>query len=158
MCFLIINLTNNVIPITRTTLEKVELLPHKPFLLETMHNPEINFWRNCTDIRFKIMSEATEIDRYLKVLENQAKNNTATETVKVTDNKVEPEEVPVVTDVSLSNKEVKVEETPTLTTYTEEELVGMKVTELKNIAQQLNIKLTNNVNKATIIQTILDNQ
>lgn len=156
MRFLIINLTNQKIPITRTTLEKVVLIPHKPYLLETMHNPEINFWMNCADTRFRVISNATEISRYMQVLENQAKNNTAESNVVENITEVKPDAVTITNEVVSENTEVKGEVESHK--YTEEELVAMKVTDLKNLANSLNIQLPSGANKATIIETIIANQ
>ena len=73
MIFVIINRTDKVIPITRTSMEKVNLLPHKPYVLETLHTPEIHFWQHCTDSRLVVMTDANTIERYLRVLKNQEK-------------------------------------------------------------------------------------
>ena len=170
MRFVIINLTNAVIPITRTNMQKANLIPHKPFLLETMHTPEIKFWQSCTDPRFRILSDSTEIDRYLKVVANQAKNNTAnTENVVSTQtdttpqpepeqNTIEPQPVTEIPNDVVENEvkeEVVEEETKT---YTGEQLAEMKVAELKVIASELNITIPSSTNKAGIIDLILKNQ
>ena len=82
MRLIIINLTDKIVPITRTNLQKVNLPPHQPYVLDTLHNPEIKFWQNCTDPRFKIISNPTEIDRYLKVVSNRDKTKIATEKIE----------------------------------------------------------------------------
>ena len=159
MRFVIINLTNTVIPITRTNMQKANLIPHKPFLLETMHTPEIKFWQSCTDPRFRILSDSTEIDRYLKVVANQAKNNTAnienvTPTQKDVTPQPEPEqnttepqpvtEIPNNVVVNEVKEEVVDEETKT---YTGEQLTEMKVAELKryiNTSSLMTVAYTGN--------------
>ena len=166
MRFVIINLTDRVIPITRTNMEKVILAPHKPYVLETMHTPEIKFWQSCTDSRFKVMTDSATIDRYLKVLKNQENVSTVkvdtsvenkaeikveninTEDVKVVEEPIKSDAVTPKTDV------VETENTK----YSEEQLIGMKVTELKSLAAQLGIALPNNANKSLIIETIYNNQ
>lgn len=162
MRFLIINLTNQKIPITRTTMEKVVLLPHKPYLMETMHNPEINFWMNCTDTRFRIISNNTEISRYMQVLDNQAKNNTAetTDTDKGVI-EVKPEAVTVMNETvseEIAEEIVDNTQVESVVEYTEDNLIKMKVADLKDLANSLNIQIPNGANKATIIETIIANQ
>lgn len=173
MRFVIINLTDRVIPITRTNMEKVILAPHKPYVLETMHTPEIKFWQSCTDSRFKVMTDSATIDRYLKVLKNQENVST----VKV-DTPVEKQEVKIENKAeikveNINTEDVEVVEEPVKsdavtpktdvvetenTKYSEEQLIGMKVTELKSLAAQLGIALPNNANKSLIIETIYNNQ
>jgi len=168
MRFVIINLTDRVIPITKTNMEKVNLAPHKPYVLETMHTPEIKFWQNCTDSRFKVMSDPNVIDRYLRVLKNQEEATTK-QTAVEQPKKVETSKVEV---NNTDTNNIKVEEpiksnavTPEAvvvenesTKYTEEQLIGMKVTELKSLAAQLGIALPANANKSLIIETIYNNQ
>lgn len=150
MRFLILNLTDRPIPITRTNMKKVTLEAHKPYLLETMHTPEINFWQKCTDRRFKILTNATEIDRYLKVVANQAnisKESNAVTTINT------PAETKISNETEVVNKEQD-----NKTVYAESDLVSMKVVELKELASSLKIQLPANANKATIITTIMENQ
>ena len=180
MRFVIINLTNKVIPITRTDAQKVNLIPHKPYVMETMHNPEIKFWQSCTDARFKIISNPTEIDRYLKVLANQVKHNTANNVV--TDNsaipqsenkevvEVTPKAEPVINEVNKVEEVVSVtEQSDAVTTnnnvevnevnrYSADDLVVKKVVELKAIASELNIAFPSSTNKAGLIDLILKAQ
>lgn len=148
MIFVIINKTDRVIPITRTNMEKVNLEPHKPYVLETVHNPEIRFWQNCTDGRFAIISDTVSIERYLRVLSNQEKNNTA---------KTETKQTQAVTninnDVAVNTKEENINKT----IYTEAQLMALKVADLKTILTSMNVTIPN-TNKAGLVELILNNQ
>ena len=155
MIFVIINRTDKVIPITRTSMEKVNLLPHKPYVLETLHTPEIHFWQHCTDSRLVVMTDTNTIERYLRVLKNQEKNNTAPQqaqpvTITNTDVTVAPE---------VNNEAVNepVEEVVN-TKYTEEQLVALKVVDLKAILTEMDVTIPTSINKAGLVQLILDNQ
>lgn len=165
MNFLILNLTNNPIPITRVNMEQVIVNPHKHYLLETVHRPEINFWQNCTDGRFRVIVDQKAIDRYLKVIHNQEVNNTSTVTAKV-DNVVTESSKTVTKEESVDNtvsdNNVSVNEN-TITDevidvskikYTEESLLDMKVTELRELAATNNVAVPTNCNKATLVTTL----
>ncbi len=145
MIFVIINRTDKVITITRTNMEKVNLVPHKPYVLETVHNPEIRFWQNCTDNRFAILSDTATIQRYIRVLDNQEKNTAA---------KTETKQTQAVTN---TNNDVAVDTKVEKTIYTEAQLMALKVVDLKAILTSMNVTIPN-TNKAGLVKLILDNQ
>ena len=168
MIFVILNLTDNVVPITRTNMEKINIMPHKHYVLNTAHRPEINFWNNCTDPRLKVLKDATVIDRYLRVIKNQENNNTA-KVVKTPDEKNQNAVTKVDKDVAVKvTNEVKVEEAKVEATenttenttkkYTDIELASMKVVELKALLNKMGIAFESNVNKAGLIELVLNNQ
>ena len=180
MKILIINLTNEPISIVLADTSKATLIPHKPYILDSVHRPEINYWTNCTDSRFKVIVDQPEVLRYCKVMANRAKCNHKvinTETVakqvdiinkdkdEVIANKIiEDSNIDIVktADTTLEEEikkdmEVKAEDIAEHTVDLDKQgLENMSVASLKVLANRLEVKLPVNAKKKEIIEILLN--
>nr|DAU63652.1 MAG TPA: Rho termination factor, N-terminal domain [Caudoviricetes sp.] len=180
MKILIINLTNEPVSIVLADTSKAVLTPHKPYILDSFHRPEINYWTNCTDSRFKVIVDQAEVLRYCKVEANRAKGNSKiinTETVAkqvdiinndkdevIANQIIEDSNIDVVktADTTLEDnvakdKEVKAEEVVSHTFDLDKEgLENMSVASLKVLANKLEVKLPVNAKKKEIIEILLN--
>jgi hypothetical protein len=180
MKILIINLTNEPVSIVLADTSKATLIPHKPYILDSVHRPEINYWTNCTDSRFKVIVDQPEVLRYCKVEANRAKGNhkiintetvakqaeviskdkdeaIANEIIKESNIDIVKTAETTLEEAIAKDKEVNVEEPVKHTLDLDKEgLENMSVASLKVLANRLEVKLPVNAKKKEIIETLLN--
>ena len=180
MKILIINLTNEPVDIRLADTSLVTIAPHKPYILDSFHRPEINFWTNCTDSRFKVIVDQNEVIRYSRVVANQLKHsakvnvvkeemsdtNETPDTTKLNDVVAEEiikesniEVIKTAEDISDTTSNNTVEDKEEILNktveLTKEELDKMTVASLKVLASRLEVKLPLNAKRKEIIDILL---
>lgn len=172
MKILIINLTNEPIDICLADASIVSITPHKPYILDSFHRPEINFWTSCTDPRFKVIVDQNEVLRYSRVVANQLKHSNATKKIQpiVVDNAVETTDEEVEKIIEESNIDVikTASETPIVEETKEvlpedvktvdlkrEELEKLTVASLKVLASRLEVQIPPYTKRKDIIEMLL---
>lgn len=156
MQILIINLTDKPIDICLADTSTAVLTPHKPYILNSVHRPEINFWSNCLDPRFKVVTDQNEVIRYSRAIANRAKFTNDVVNV-IGDTTVTEEPIDSVDEEVTENVNIVKETSENIETVdvNKEELEKMNVASLKAVAKKLEVQLPVNAKRKEIIELLL---
>lgn len=74
MRIIIINRTDKTQKIRKSNGDIVAINAYSPYILETNFNPEINFWKNCTDTRFIVSDRIQDLNKLVASLPKTVAN------------------------------------------------------------------------------------
>ena len=182
MQILIINRTDKAQQIRKSNGDIVVIKAYSPYTLETTFKPEINFWTNCTDDRFIVADNVSNLQKILaqlpkKVVDKQKEMLTKT-TSSANPNPKETEsneahksieEEPIKKEVVVSTNDT---ETVTQAKSDSKQLIGdaynknksdreneirnLKLSDLKILASKQGVKIPYNCKKADLAELIIN--
>lgn len=114
MRIIIINRTDKTQKIRKSNGDIVAINAYSPYILETNFNPEINFWKNCTDTRFIVSDRIQDLNKLVaslpktvankqKQIISDFKSNTNTTTTEVNFKIIDKPVIETVSNINDSN-------------------------------------------------------
>lgn len=180
MQIIIINRTGKAQQIRKSNGDIVVIKAYSPYTLETTFKPEINFWTNCTDDRFIVTDNVSNLHRILaqlpkKVVDKQ--KEMLTKTTSSTDSNLKKEEsiqtihpvteeptgkektdinTEVVTQAKSDSKQILGDAYNKNKSNMENEIRNLKLSDLKILASKQGVKIPYNCKKADLAELIIN--